>query len=131
MTLAIPPSVLLVDATPVSAEALQAILHENGFHVSKSVSGSERALAEMRQNRPDIVCVELADLDAAEMGQLSAMHEEFPGLPLVVVTGNADRELIKQAIARGASGLILVPFAAAEVQATFARVRKRLRPAVP
>ena len=131
MTSAIITSVLIVDATPTSAEALQSILHANGYHVTKAVNGGERALAEMRQSHPDIVCAELVNLDEAEMGLLAAMHEEFPQTPLVVVSGNSDRDQVKKAIALGASGFILLPFAAAEVQATFRRLRKPSSPHPP
>ena len=126
MTHAIVPSVLIVDATPASAEALHTILREEGFKVTKSVSGSGRALAEIRQNRPDIVCAELVNLDEVEMGLLAAMHQDFPEIPLVIISGNADKERVKQVIALGASGFILLPFAATEVEATFQRVRNHL-----
>ena len=127
MALAFIPTVLIVDATPVSAEALQSILHADGFHVTKSVSGKERALAEIRQNQPDIVCAELVELDAEDLALLAAMRQEFPNLPLVVISGNADRAQVSQVIALGVVGFILLPFAAAEVQATFQRVKSHLR----
>ena len=133
MTQAIIPSVLIVDATLASVEALQTILREAGFQVTKSVSGSGRALAEIRQNRPDIVCAELVNLDLVEMDLLVAIHRDFPEIPLVVISGNVDKEQVKQVIALGASGFILIPFAATEVEATFQRVRSHLlsRPVTP
>ena len=129
-----PTSVLIVDDSPVSAEALRNVLREDGFRVTAMVSGRTRALAELRQNLPDIICVDVAKPGPGALTLVAALRDEAAGVPLVVVCGNADRQIVEESIRLGAIGFVVKPFTAVQIQSTLRRVRdiltrKQVRPA--
>ena len=117
-------SVLIVDDSQVSAEALRTVLRQDGFRVSAMVSGRVRALAEVKQNPPDIICVDIAAGGDAALALVAELRESAAEACLVVISGNADRLAVQKAINSGAMGYVIKPFTALQVQATLRRVRE-------
>ena len=119
-------AVLIVDDSAVSADVLRTILRQERFAAKVVLGGRERALAEMRESKPDIVCARLPLLDDEDMDTVSAFKKEIPNIPLVVISGNADRIRVQEVIGRGAIGFIVEPFTSDQVQAAMRRVREVL-----
>jgi signal transduction histidine kinase len=84
-------TVLLVDDDNAVREVTRAILHENGYRVLEAGSGGAALDVMEREARIDLMIVDFAmpGMNGAEVARLA--NEKRPGLPVVFVTGFADR----------------------------------------
>jgi two-component system response regulator MtrA len=114
--------VLVVDDDPALAEMLGIVLRSEGFAPSFTADG-ERAIQAMRDQRPDIV---LLDLMLPGMGGLDvckAIRAES-GVPIVVLTAKSDTVDVVLGLESGADDYVVKPFKPKEL---VARMRARLR----
>ena len=99
--------VLIADDQRLFAEALEAILTTDGriAVVGRAVNGEE-AVAITRDDRPDVVLMDIAMplMDGIEATR--AIREELPNTAVVVVTGSAATKDVSRARAAGAAGYV-------------------------
>jgi signal transduction histidine kinase len=84
-------TVLLVDDDNAVREVTRAILHEIGYRVLEAGSGGAALDVVEREGRIDLMIVDFAmpGMNGAEAARLA--NEKRPGLPVLFVTGFADR----------------------------------------
>jgi PAS domain S-box-containing protein len=96
--------ILLIEDNPIDAHVIRAYLAgSNGLCVD--VEHTERlatALACLTQQKFDAAVVDLNLADSKGLDTLTRVHECSPGLPIVVLTGEAADELALQALKVGA-----------------------------
>jgi len=117
-------SVLLVDDDPGVREVLSRVLEQAAFSVVATDSGpGSLKLAE--QPRPDVVLLDLQmpDVDGAEV--LALLRKRWGAIPVIVLTGFPDSELMHRALASGPFTLLAKPCEPDELLATIRRVRKQ------
>ncbi len=101
--------ILIVDASFTDRETLKTALGEGGYHVVTASTGAE-ALAMVKEKRFDIIFldVKLPDMDGVEFfEQVKAID---PDVPVIVMTGYSEAELMQKVISHGAYTCVYKPF---------------------
>jgi two-component system, NarL family, nitrate/nitrite response regulator NarL len=94
-------NVLLIDPSQLFREAVRRLLDNGSF----AVVGEARSLAEAQaqsgtDQRIDLVAFDIASVDEAEAtaARVQALRDRFPGVKIVVLTGDRSREALARAI---------------------------------
>ncbi|HET7876687.1 MAG TPA: response regulator [Methylomirabilota bacterium] len=108
-------TILVVDDEPPVTEMLADFLAEHDFHVLQAHSGVQ-ALGKLAQEAVDVVLldVRMPEMDGLEV--LKRIREHYPRVGVLMVSGNDDIEMAKQAIGLGAFDVTLKPVDFAYVQ---------------
>jgi CheY-like chemotaxis protein len=108
--------VLIVDDDRDVREILVESFRLAGFDVLAASNGLE-ALLYVKRERPDAVVLDLMMPRLGGVEALKRIHSFNPGIRVLVVTGNIDPELQRQATAAGAAGVFTKPVPAATLVA--------------
>lgn len=103
---------------------LKGLLSELGFKVVHLAANGADAVDAARKLHPGILCLDIDMPVMSGMDALPLVREASPQTAVVMVTGNASRDFVEKATARGARGYILKPLRPAYVEAF---VKKLLR----
>ncbi|NKF23472.1 hybrid sensor histidine kinase/response regulator [Solimonas marina] len=118
-----PPLVLVADDQPANIQLIGQVLDQAGYGVMPARSG-EQALARARARRPDLVLLDMLMPGMDGSATCRALREAgFADVPVIFVTGAADRDSLVTAFAAGAVDYITKPFVVEEL---LARVRTHL-----
>jgi CheY-like chemotaxis protein len=107
-------SVLVVDDNESIRESLVILLSHKGHRCESATNGIE-ALQKVKQSNFDIV---LTDLQMPEMDGVALtreLHQLFPNLPVMIMTGQSDDTLLESAISAGAKAFLSKPFGVSEL----------------
>ncbi len=94
---------------------LKGLLEECGLKVVQTVANGNDAVIAARNHQPQVLCL---DVNMPEMGGLEALpliRAASPKTAVVMVTGNADKNVVSVAASHGASGYIIKPLRPAHV----------------
>jgi signal transduction histidine kinase/CheY-like chemotaxis protein len=119
-------SVLVVDDEPGIVRLCQRLLERSGFRVQTVLNPNE-GLAVLGADSVDLL---LVDIRMPEMDGFSLIDQarlQQPELAVVVMTGFGTVETAIEALRRGADGLILKPFAGADLVKTVQRAIQESR----
>jgi two-component system, OmpR family, response regulator len=119
-----PIRVLLVEDDDDNRELMGEVLEAAGFEVSSAASGAE-GLAALRRSGVDVV---VTDVGMPGMGGLElarAAKEIAPTVPVIVVTGWAEREDIARARGREVDAVLVKPVDPDALTATVGEVAAR------
>ena len=102
-----PVRCLVADDHPALRVALARYLEENGFDVVHVACNGTDALAAAERLQPDVALVDyrMPNLDGAEL--VRRLKEVSPETRVAVYTAEADGALVDQALASGASAVVL------------------------
>jgi DNA-binding NtrC family response regulator len=89
----------------VIADALIELSHQPRLAVS-----ADHALLIVRAERPDVILLDINLPDASGTSALNRLRQVAPDVPIIMVTGNADEELAREALQRGAFDYVMKPF---------------------
>jgi len=98
--------VLVVDDEKAVRDLMRRWLTREGYDV-RTASGGEQALAQMRMEAPDVVLLDLSMPEMDGPTLLAGIREEYGSLPIIVVTGYADSDLMSAALQYGP--LVVLP----------------------
>jgi DNA-binding response OmpR family regulator len=105
------PHVLVVEDDGVQAYLVKEALAGSGFAEIRVVTTAGAAAATLAEWTPDLVILDLGLPDGDGMSLLDVVGTNGSmGVPVLVVTGEADPERRVQALERGASDLVTKPF---------------------
>jgi len=112
----LPPTVLVVEASDAVREALVRQLSEGGYRVPVAADG-EAALALVAEARPDAI---LLDHDLPGLGGVAVLDrlradDELAAVPVIMLTQSSDRDVLLEALRRGAHDHLVAPFDPAEL----------------
>lgn len=116
------PSVLVVDDSLVSRRLAAGLIERlDGWYVRTAADGGE-ALAAILQQPVDIVVtdLEMPTLDGLELVQ--ELRQQFPQIPVVLMTAQGSEEIAVQALQAGAASYVPKRVLAAELVPTLRRV---------
>ena len=119
------PAILLVDDDPEIRRLLSLRLVAAGYEVRTADSG-EKAMAEFSLARPDLVITDLKMGGMDGMALFRAMHDQAPGVPVIVLTAHGTIPDAVDAIKLGVYGFVPKPF---EPIALLRQVEQALRTA--
>ncbi|HET9886652.1 MAG TPA: response regulator [bacterium] len=109
--------ILVVDDQESMRQMLSDLLEVMG-HEACAVEGGESALNNLRQQSADLV---ITDLNMPVMNGMELMKQiksEFPGIPVIIITGYGSFNTEKQVLSNGADGYIPKPCTIHRVQQT-------------
>jgi signal transduction histidine kinase/FixJ family two-component response regulator len=106
--------VLVIDDEPGVIQLCQRLLERAGFHVL-AISQSSAGLEMLEQEHVDLLLVDIRMPDVNGFQVIELARRRLPDLAVVVMTGFGTVETAIEALRRGADGLILKPFAGAEL----------------
>lgn len=98
-------TILIVDDNPLDRQLAAGFLEQQPYELQFAEDGAE-ALDAIRRQPPDLV---LTDLDMPELNGLDlvrAMNEEFPLLPVILMTAKGSEEIASTALQSGASSYV-------------------------
>jgi len=116
------PRILVVDDDSALAEMLTIVLRGEGFEPFVVGDGTQ-ALAAVRENRPDLVLLDLMLPGMNGIDVCRALRADS-GVPIVMLTAKTDTVDVVLGLESGADDYIMKPFKPKEL---VARVRARLR----
>lgn len=108
---------LVIDDEPVNVALLEAMLAESGYSRVRSLTDSREALEVCADFAPDLLLLDLMmpHLDGfAVLDQLRARPHDR-GVPVIVLTADANEETKRRALRAGATDFLLKPFDQLEV----------------
>ena len=108
------PTILIIDSDSHTKEILQNALLTERCKVVCQKSCID-AVARCVEMKPDVVMLGVTMPDMAELTILDGIRLSSPSVPVVVVSGDATADLVKKALSKGASDIILKPFSIARV----------------
>ena len=107
-------NILIVDDDPQVATAFVELLGTQGYEVAVA-AGAQEALARMKAHRPDLVVMDVMMPGISGLEALRQMTASFPGLPVILITGQGEVETAIEATKLGAFDYQLKPFDPAQM----------------
>ena len=103
-----PLKVLVIDDHPLVQEGVAAALESLGHdvHVIAAADSAQGLTAAAANPDIDLVLLDLALPGMSGLGVITALHQRFPSLPVVVLSALEDPENVRQAISAGAMGFV-------------------------
>jgi DNA-binding response OmpR family regulator len=122
---AAPPKLVAVDDDEVFLQHLARHFAESGFEVF-AVNDSKRAVEFVRQQKPDLVTLDvmMPDPDGLKVLKILRQDRELASIPVIMISGQGEEDSLLQAFNLGANDYLVKPFRFPELNA---RVRKVLR----
>lgn len=112
--------ILIADDDEVSCQLFAEALTAEGHRVDLARSGSE-ALARLAENGHDLLIIDVRMPGLSGLEVTRRVHDEYPTLPIVVMTAFGSIETAVEAIHEGAFDFISKPMNLAELKKTVAR----------
>ena len=103
-----PKKILIIDDELEICKAVTEFLFDSGYTASYALNGPD-GLAMIKKDSPSLVLLDIGmpGMDGLEVMRL--IHEQFPALPVVVLTGHQDTETVKKMAELGASEYLTKP----------------------
>lgn len=109
------PTVLIVDDNDVTRSLLRSIVRLEGYEVIGEARDGEQGLEMALRLMPNAICLDVVMPKRNGLEVLGDIRAKLPNMPVVMITGSADRETVQAAIKAGANGFIVKPFNQARV----------------
>jgi DNA-binding NtrC family response regulator len=116
--------ILVVDDEDIVLESCQAVLELAGFEVLL-VPSADKALEAMKSNEFTLLLVDVKMPKRDGMYLMRKVKEQWPGIPILGMSGYYTTETIKEAIKMGAATFIAKPFEPDELVETIRQVIKK------
>jgi two-component system secretion response regulator SsrB len=107
--------ILIVEDHEVVSEGLRALLAPH-FEIVGQIRDGLSVIPAIHQHRPDAILLDLSIPGRGGMDLLPELHQTFPNLAVVVLTGGADFIIGRTALALGARGFLPKDSGAEEVE---------------
>jgi len=107
-------SVLVVDDEPIVCHSVRRILGKQSCAVEEAFD-VDVALRKMKLNHYDLVILDLKMPKRSGMEVLQSIREQYPDLPVIMVSGYASLETAVEATRRGAFNFVPKPFTPEEL----------------
>ncbi|MDR0339627.1 MAG: sigma-54 dependent transcriptional regulator [Desulfovibrio sp.] len=109
-----PPRLLIVDDEEGIRISLRGILEDEGYTVSEADS-AEAGLAFLEKERADLLFLDIWLPGMDGLAMLEKVHERYPGLPVLMISGHGTIETAVSAIKKGAHDFIEKPLSLEKV----------------
>ncbi|MFP4637197.1 MAG: sigma-54-dependent transcriptional regulator [Spirochaetaceae bacterium] len=101
-------TILVVDDEAGIREVLSGILEDEGYEVRLAADGVE-ALATMESERPELVLLDVWLPRMGGMDVLARLKEDYPGVPVVIISGHGNIDIAVKAVKAGAFDFLEKP----------------------
>ena len=103
-----PKKILIIDDEPEICKMVTEFLFDAGYSASYALNGPD-GLAMIKRDSPSLVLLDIGMPSMNGMEVMRLIHEQFPALPVVVLTGQRDTETVKKMVELGASEYLTKP----------------------
>ena len=103
-----PVKILAIDDEPVIRDNIASYLEDSGFHVLQAGNGAA-GLSQLREERPDIVLLDLRMPEMDGLAFLEALQQEAAETPVIVVSGTGVLQDAIEALRAGAQDFVTKP----------------------
>ena len=103
-----PKKILIIDDEPEICKMITEFLFDAGYSASYALNGPD-GLAMIKRDSPSLVLLDIGMPGMNGIEVMRLIHEQFPVLPVVVLTGQRDTETVKKMIELGASEYLTKP----------------------
>ena len=126
-----PEATLLVadDAREIREFVADVVLRPNGYRVLEAADGAT-ALELITRERPQLVISDIKMPGITGLDLARAVHHEWPGLPVILITAEGSEEIAQQALRAGVFDYFIKPFDPEELLQSVARALARSAPPV-
>lgn len=100
--------ILVVDDDEVIRETLCELL--SAEYSCQTADTAEEALAKLEAQRFDVVLTDISMPGLNGMELLQRVVENYPGTPVIIISGHSDQDQAQSLISRGAFDYLLKPF---------------------
>lgn len=114
---------LIVEDDLTLQKVISGFLKDEGYITQTASTGSD-ALAKLEKAQPSLVLLDLGLPDIQGETVLAKIREDYPGIPVIILTAKAETHEIAAGLNLGADDYLPKPFAAEEL---LARINARLR----
>jgi len=102
------PVLLIVEDNGLLADSLARFLRDQGkLTVLAVVPSGEEALEQLRHQEVDLVLVDVALPGMNGIDLVATLHEQYPKLPCLMLSGHTEIGYVRRALAAGAKGYIV------------------------
>ncbi|HEX6733383.1 MAG TPA: response regulator [Azonexus sp.] len=119
-------SVIIVEDNDMMRTMLRSILRSQDYDVIGEARNGNVAVEMAARLKPDIICLDVVMPEKNGLRALAEIKATQPEIAIVMITGNADQNTVRQAITYGANGFIVKPFNTAKVLDTLGAVSAKL-----
>ena len=116
--------ILVVDDENIVLESCQAILEVEGFEVIL-VPSADKAIEAMKNDNFTLLLIDVKMPKHDGMYLMEKIKEQWPGIPIIVMSGYYTTETIKEAFEMGAAKFIAKPFEPDELVKTVRQIIKK------
>ncbi len=107
--------ILVIDDDPSLRSLFQVVLENYGY-TSESTDNGREALSKLALKTYDAVLLDYKFPDMNGLIVLRHIHQVYPSLPVVMLTGHTDEQVAEKAIAAGARACLYKPFDCCEIE---------------
>ena len=122
--------IVAVDDERVTLTMVEDVLSDSGMSVT-SFESAQEALSGANLDPPDlfVIDVEMPNMNGFEMCEVLRNNNGLARIPIIILTGHADRKTVLRALELGVQGFVIKPYDAenlvAKVRKTLARSKKK------
>ena len=104
------PIIMVVDDDDIHRKMIARMLESEGYQVTLAANGSE-AIGMVHRTRPDLILTDfqMPELDGIELTRWIKADRSFTGIPVIMITGNSEREVVVASLKSGVVDFILKP----------------------
>lgn len=117
--------ILVVDDFPTMRRIVKTLLRQNGYNVFLEAEDGEKGYTTLKQN-PDIEFIvsdwNMPNMTGIEFLKTVRADPKFKHLPFLMVTAEAEKENIIEAVKSGVSNYVVKPFTGQTLQEKMAKV---------
>lgn len=105
------PVVLVVDDDEFQHKIVSKILEDENYHLVFASGGIE-AMKVLRKTRPDLILMDvmMPDMDGLEAVRYIKSAPQLADIPIVMITGKSDKNIVMESLKAGAAGFVVKPF---------------------
>lgn len=108
-----PAHVVIAEDNAVAREVLRGIImRDAAFRLVGEAVNGHVALELVKSLRPDLVCLDVMMPGLDGLSVMRTINDLCPETRVVLVTGQATSEVVKEALAQRAAGLVVKPYSA-------------------
>ena len=107
--------VVVMDGNAISRGLLISVLTNGGHLVVGDSNVTFTGIVRMVKLRPQLICIDLDQVEGDKMAVLDKIHSELPKTVLFLVSNSFDAENIRLGQEHGAKGFIVKPFNSSRV----------------
>jgi len=122
-------NVLIVEDEPIPAAYLKILIEDNEkFKVLDIVQSANEALDVLKQNRIDVVCLDIMLKGAVDGARLSLnIRDKYPQIEIIFLTAYSEDEMLEFASESNSFAYLLKPYRPEEIKATFKLLENKLK----